>query len=385
MEIGLWIYFALTGGLWCFFYARATYTNLRLPVLAHSTDLRFEPRLSVIMTARNEADSLRPALETLLKQDYANLEIILVNDRSSDATGDIIDEFASRDHRIRTHHITHLPENWLGKTHALREATAMASGEWLLFTDADVHHKPQLWRQALTYAISEKLDQLALMPEVTVQGNLLKSGITAFGLLFLWAANIERIRDPQSQAAIGVGAFNLVRHSALNQTPGFEWLRMEVADDYGLGLLLKRAGFRCGFALTQNQLTIEWYRNLRQMVVGLEKNIMAPGTHYQTVRLILNPILLLLLISAPFISLLCLPSLYFICGLSVIITVLLCGCWMVRPPLTWQVWVLSPVGFLIIAYIFTRACLLCLYRDGICWRDTHYSRQQLREFQRVRL
>ncbi|MEK7768052.1 MAG: glycosyltransferase family A protein, partial [bacterium] len=107
------------------------------------------PRLSVLVPACNEADTLEPALETLLRSDYPDLEVILVDDRSTDGTGAVVDRLAARDARIVPVHVAALPPGWLGKVHAMHVALPHATGEWLLFSDADVHAAPDTIRRAV--------------------------------------------------------------------------------------------------------------------------------------------------------------------------------------------------------------------------------------------
>jgi glycosyltransferase involved in cell wall biosynthesis len=123
----------------------------------------------VIIAARNEEALLRRSLNSILTTTYKNVELIVVNDRSSDATGQIIDQLAAKDSRVRAVHITSLPEGWLGKVHALHRGTQCSSGEWLLFTDADIHFEPQIITKAIAYAEHEKLDQLSLLPDDRTQ------------------------------------------------------------------------------------------------------------------------------------------------------------------------------------------------------------------------
>ncbi len=385
------IYLGAACGLWCIFYvlaARSLRAIRPLPILQQPDPAQHAsfPALSLIIAARNEAHTLPAALETLIQQSYSNLEILLINDRSTDNTGEIIDSFAQRDERIRCIHIKKLPDEWLGKPHALHVASQQARGEWLLFSDADVHHSVNLWYSAIQHAEQYQLDHLALLPTVTSRGMLIQATIKAFSMLFLASARTDKIRDPNSPASIGIGAFNLVRRNTFLNTDGFEWLRMEVADDYGLGLMIKRAGGNCDLATANQDLHVEWYESVGAMARGLEKNIMAPGTHFKTGKLILNPIMLTGVVLAPFISLLLWPS--WLTGFGVI-TLLFCAAvaQLIAVGFDEQKrdWLLSPFGFLIIAWIFSRACILCLWRDGIVWRDTHYPRRLLQMYQRVKL
>ena len=125
-------------------------------------DLPDYPKLSIIIPACNEEETLENALTGLLTLRYPNLEIILINDRSTDKTGEIMEKLSQGDSRVSIVHLEHLPENWLGKVHALHQGVQRASGNWLLFTDADVHFSPEILEKAVSYAQSQRLDHLAL-------------------------------------------------------------------------------------------------------------------------------------------------------------------------------------------------------------------------------
>ncbi len=393
MDLIIWIYLGASGIFWCIFYLLVSRQARRLPALPQK-DLNPEvklPKLSVIITAKDEADTIEHALQTLIKTEYPDFEIIIVNDRSVDDTGSIIDRFAKQhadqqQPKIIPVHIESLPENWLGKVHALYTATAKASGEWLLFTDADVHHHPTLWQRAVDYARHKQYDHLAILPNVPTPGLLLQACVKAFAVMFLATAKVDKIEDPNSKAAIGIGAFNLVNHAAFNRTPGFEWLRMEVADDYGIGLMMKKWGQKIGFASAYTDLLVDWYPDVSSMIRGLDKNIMAPGTRYETARLILSPVAFAMVILGPFISLLLWSGYYPLVGATVYACIVVTCFWIpTQNKKELLHWLLTPIGYLIIMYTFTRACWLCLKRDGVVWRDTFYPRSLLRQYQRVKL
>ena len=124
------------------------------------------PCLSVVIAACNEADTIEKALATLLNQDYPSLEIIVVNDRSTDKTGELIETISHGDDRVKAVHITDLPSGWLGKVHALNVGTRESSGEWILYTDADVYFKQGTLRKAIAFALSAKIDHLTLVPNL---------------------------------------------------------------------------------------------------------------------------------------------------------------------------------------------------------------------------
>lgn len=161
--------------------------------------LENEQLLSVIVAARNEADHIKPSILSQLEQTYKNVEWILVNDRSTDSTGLIMEELRIKDQRISVIHIEELPEGWLGKNNALYKGFLQASGKWLLFTDADVRFEKQAFAKALHYFEKHELDHLTAAPNLSANKFWLKSFVAffLFGFSYYkrpWAAN-----DPKSK------------------------------------------------------------------------------------------------------------------------------------------------------------------------------------------
>ncbi len=348
------------------------------------------PRLSVVIPACNEADHIESAVASLLAQDYPDFEIILIDDRSTDGTGEIVDRLAASDRRVRALHVTALPEGWLGKVHALARGVEVAAGDWLLFTDADVHFAPATLSRAVGFAVDRRIDHLALAP-LAVQRNLwLDVAVHGFTLLFMIGTRAAGINQPQSKAFVGVGAFNLVRRTALARTPGFSWLRLEPCDDVGLGLMIKRAGGRSFFAIARQQLTVAWYPSLAAMFKGLEKNLFGASASYRWWVTLIQVAGLLALAAAPALSVAIGFSQSRPLVLWVAIAVLaLLGLfsfygategWRGRLSL-----LLAPVGFAMIAAMMANAAWRCLTHNGIDWRGTRYPLAQLRAGQRVKL
>jgi len=348
------------------------------------------PLVSIVIPACNEAGNIASAVESLLRQDYPNFELILIDDRSSDGTGEIIDRLAARDARIRPLHVQTLPEGWLGKVHALQRGVELANGEWLLFTDADVHFATGTLRRAVGWAVSERIDHLALAPLALQRSFLLEVVVHAFMLLFLLGTRAAGINRPGSRGFVGVGAFNLVRRACFDRTPGFQWLRLEPCDDVGLGLMIKRAGGRSFFAVAQQSLKVAWYPSVPAMFKGLEKNLFGATANYRWwVTVIQASGMFALAAAAPMAILLGLgPSssrlLYSgIVALGIHWTFSLTATtdgWRSRLSL-----LLAPVGLGLIGAMMLHATRKCLANDGIDWRGTHYPLGQLRAGQRVRL
>jgi hypothetical protein len=338
------------------------------------------PRLSLVIPACNEADTLEPALRSRLGEDYPELELVVIDDRSTDATGAIVDRVAAADSRVLPLHVTSLPEGWLGKVHALHRGAEAASGEWLLFTDADVHLEPGTLRTAIAYCEARGLDHLGVFPEVWSASFLLDVALGTFGRLVAMAARPHAVEDPDSKAAFGVGAFNLVRRSALERSPGLAWLKLELLDDAALGQMLKRSGARCAMALGRGRVGLTFYPSFGELMRGTEKNAFAGAGRFSQARLVLSCLVLLLLEVTPFAAPLAFghPLLQ---GAGALIAALALGTsvvgsrWMARPVLPT---LLLPVGTLLFVGCLLRSGYLAHRRGGIAWRGTLYPTAQLR-------
>ena len=343
------------------------------------------PRLSVIVPACNEEKNIENALNSLLNQDYPDLEIILVEDRSSDGTGKIVDRLAQQDARIKVIHITELPQGWLGKVHALHRGTQESSGDWLLFTDADIQFAPGILRRAVAFSLRQGIDHLALLPGVTMQGFWLKVLIHTFGLLLLFSTRVDKVNSGRGKHFIGIGAFNLVNKKCFNKTPGFEWLRMEVVDDMGVGLLVKHAGGLTWFAMAEQDLTVHWYTDIRSMFRGLEKNSFGPASHYKISRFVILVVSLLCFSVAPYVALLSSWFWLKLLGLFVILLQIVFAVLFVRTGRTSTIsLMLVPFGLILYSMVMIRAGYKCITNKGIDWRGTHYSISELKAGQRIK-
>ena len=387
MDFWLLIFSAVFCVLWILIYLFLMYTGRNLP-LFHKivvSEPRHWPKLSIIIPACNEEQHIEQAAKTLITQDYPELEIILVNDRSTDNTGEIIDRLASDDVRIKAVHIETLPDNWIGKVHALSEGKKHVTGDWLLITDADVHYASGLLRKAVAYVEEKNIDHLALMPNVETNSFWLEMAINTFGLVFLLTTRAASINKPGSKAVIGVGAFNLVKRETFDKTPGFEWLRMETVDDMGVGLMMKNVGGLTNFAIADKDLSLGWYHSLGAMFRGLEKNLFGAGPGYSVVKLFFQLVPLWLLVAAPFVAF-CSDNVW-LWSLASVATFLYLffAIFFVRKKQseTFSL-LLFPVGLILISIMMMWAAYRCVKNGGIDWRGTHYSIDQLRAGQRVR-
>ena len=344
------------------------------------------PKLSVVIPACNEAETIEPALASIRAQSYANLELILIDDRSTDATGAIIDRIAAEDPRVITMHLTELPEGWLGKVHALHRGVEKATGEWVLFTDADVRFHPGALEKSVAWVVEHEVDHLFLFPRVFSASLLVEIMVGATLRAISLSQRPWRAMDPDSEAAIGSGAFNLVRRAAFDRTPGFEWLKMEVADDLGLAHMMTKHGGRAGALTATETVEVEWYRSLRGLFEGMEKNAFAQIARFSVWRGLAAALLATLASLGPVAAFVVPIPWLWIAGVLAfaahLTTVLLLrGRSSIRPL---AVALSAPFGDLLSSVLLIRASILGWRRGGLVWRGTLYPSARLRAGMRIR-
>ncbi len=337
------------------------------------------PRLSVVVPARNEERELERSLSSLLDQDYPGLEVIMVNDRSTDGTGRIIDLLAETYENIRVIHIERLPEGWLGKNHAAYTGACRASGEWLLFTDADVRFHPRSLRRAVARAQEEGLDHLTLVPGWKLSGYWLRGIVAFFYMVFLLYQGYYRANLPRYKKGAGVGAFNLIRHSAYRKIGTYQALAQRPDDDLKLGSRVKKLGLRQQMLLGHDLIFVRWYGSLGALARGFEKNAFAT-LQYSLPRTALYSGSLMLITIWPFAAPLCsrgpVRRLYLGAAAAQL------GAFTVTNRIIgWRVFLLAaayPIFALLFTGVLLRASLFALVRGGIYWRGTFYSNSLLR-------
>ena len=259
-----------------------------------------EARVAVVVAARNESDTIEPALLSLLDQAGTRVRIVVVDDRSTDGTTEIVRRLASRYPALVHERIDELPPGWLGKNHALqRGAEAAGDVDFLLFTDADVVFAPGGVRAAVRHAQRHELDHLTGAPRVHARSFALAGMIATFGVLFGLFTRPWRVKDPRSSAAVGIGALNLVRQTAYEAAGGHTPIRMRIDDDLRLARLIKANGGRSEFVIAADIATVEWYPTLGAMIRGLNKNAFA-GIDFRVAVAIAATIAIALVFLAPF-------------------------------------------------------------------------------------
>ena len=368
-------------GYWLFI-ARRVVGGLLRPRRLSAVTLRERPiwpRVSVIVPARNEEAALEGCLKSLLGQDYQQLEIVALDDRSTDASGQVMDDLAAIDPRLEVIHVKELPAEWLGKSHANFLGAAAATGDWILFTDGDIIFSPQVLKLAIAHVEAEGLDHLSLFPGLVCHGPLEKAAICTFGLILSAFLKVRDIRNPlKPKSFCGIGAFNLVRASAYRSMGGHERLRMEVADDVKLGKLMKMHGYTSDLLEAADLLSLRWQNGFLGVIGGLEKNGFA-GSDFRTAKAFGGILALTAVVLLPLIGVILAPGLcripYAVWLMSQLALLGLGAAVQGSSPL---LGLLFPVASLGIVYAILRSVVLALVRGGIYWRETFHSLKELR-------
>ena len=345
----------------------------RLPPRASAGGER--PRVTAVVPARDEAERIGETVARLLLQRDVDLEIVVVDDRSSDATGAIVARLAQQDARVRLVRVDALPERWLGKPHACQRGGEAARSEWILFTDGDVHLADDVIARAIAAAGSEGVQHVVLAPGVESATLPARAGLAAFSLGLI--GNMGRANRDERFGWIGIGAFNLVASDAWRAIDGHVRLRYEVVDDMKLGLLLRRGGFRTRAFLAGRDVTAAWGRSAREILRLLEKNQFAFfGYHtFTTLAFVLAAAALWLAGPLGFVRG---GAIGWFAGLAWLSTALPSAVVAARSGEHRGFALLAPFGFPLMLATVVRSTWTTLRQGGVRWRGTLYPLNELR-------
>jgi glycosyltransferase involved in cell wall biosynthesis len=339
------------------------------------------PSVSIVVAARNEERNIRVALQSLLNLDYPHLQLIVVNDRSEDHTATILDEMAAVNTTLEVVQIQTLPGGWLGKNYALWQGAQRASGELLLFTDADVVMAPGTLKRAVNYLQQNNIDHLAATPEARMPSLSLNMFAVTFGLFFSIFTKPWQADNPNSRCHIGIGAFNLVRVDAYRKVGGHKTIALRPDDDLKLGKIIKNAGFRQRLVYASELITVEWYASIRELILGLEKNIFA-GTDYRLWLAIAGVLFNIIAILWPYLALLVTEGTTRLIYLAIVAVISLVVADSARAHSFSPWYALGfPLSTALFTFIIVRTLICNLSQGGITWRGTFYSLEELRRNQ----
>lgn len=256
-------------GLTLFFYL------LLKPVESAGNKMKGQdaPFVSIIVPARNEEGKIARCLESLLAQDYPNFEIVAIDDRSTDATGEIIGALAARDSRIKFVKGKDAPSGWIGKCNALAHAVGYASGDWYIFTDADTYHRPNSVADAVNYGIENKIDLMSFLPMQELGSFPEKLIMPVLLSAFLIGDPFHAVNDPRDKRAYAHGQYILCRRSSYLAVGGHRSVRDEIVEDHALARVFKEKGYKIEVADGKTLYSVRMYTDLTSLWYGWTKNL----------------------------------------------------------------------------------------------------------------
>jgi len=332
-------------------------------------------RCSVVIAARNEEARIEGTVRRLLAQDGVDAEFLIVDDRSTDRTGEILRQLAKDDARVKLQRVDVLPDGWLGKCHACHVGASAATGDWILFTDADCWFKPDVIARAVRSAERDRADHVAIFPRMDLESAVSRAWL----LLFLtsivhWFSGVNRDR-PKSH--VGCGAFNLARASAYRQCGGYEVLRLTVLDDVKLGLLMVRAGKRTRAFLGVKDVECHWGATVWSMVKLTEKNNFA-ALDFRLGLALTGYAAAILVFAVIFLGLMTGTTAGLTAALSPLTLILPASILARRMEWPWPCAVFVPFMAPVFLYAMVNSTWVTMRQGGVRWRDTFYSLETLR-------
>lgn len=340
------------------------------------------PSLTIVVPARNEEVEIEEALRSLLELNYPQYQVVAVNDRSTDSTGEIMERLASEPaahKKLRVVHVRELPAGWLGKVHAMWSGAEQINNDWLLFTDADCVFAPDSLRRAMHYALQTGADHLVLFPTAHMNTLGERMMISFPQVMSSFAMRPWKVRDPKARDHMGVGAFNLVRRTAYEAIGTYEKLRLEVVDDIKLGEAIKKSGLHQDVTFGPGLVTLRWAVGAAGVVANLEKNLFA----------FLQFRIALVLTVCATTSFLCIgpfAGFFLAAGWArapfalavtlIAIAYTYAGRYMASSPL---LFLTCPVAAVVFAYATLQSAFVALRDGGVTWRGTKYSLKELKK------
>jgi len=345
------------------------------------------PFVSVLVPARNEEGKIGRCLESLVKQDYPNLEIVVIDDRSTDRTGEIIEQYAKQDSRIKFVRGKDAPDGWIGKCNALAHAVGYASGDWYLFTDADTCHRPNSVRDSVSYAVQDKCDLVSFVP-LQELGSFWERLILPVLLgSFLIGDPFHTVNDPDAERAYAYGQYILCRRSSYLALGGHQSVRDEIVEDHAIARVFKEKGYKISVADGKSLYSVRMYTNLETLWQGWTKNLYSL-IDSRVIHLVLILLLINFVALVPFIELIMVGSMWFdgtevtphLQHLSLIVAIemLVLLAWFKRTSehhagLNWAHFLMVPMGSLGVSVLYIHAAYLVLSGSQVNWKGRRYT------------
>jgi len=369
LEIAAWC-----GVVWWGLACLNVLLNLVLiPRLARESPAGAPPSLSVVIPARDEEAAVEDAVTSHCIQDYPGLQVVVVDDRSTDGTGAILERLSRRFPQLEVVRGSEPPEGWLGKAHALALGLGRATGELVLLADADVRFEPGVHRQAAGEMTRRNLDMLQLLARLEGRG-LEPLVLSLFHGLALFAAPAYLVNVPAFRhAAFGASTGMMVRREAFEAAGGMAGVRMKIPNDLATGRMMKAYRGRYFVVTAFGQIAVRMYAGFRECIEGFTKNYfhffdrnLALSSMLQTTDLAVEAVPALLLPLAAMLPAFAPIRLPILIEVATAAACNAAACLWSRQPL----WIVRPVLW---SWILCRSAWR-YYRQGVVWRGRRYEK-----------
>lgn len=385
-------------GVWAYFLAYMTKSFREAPKIESfdRSEARRQPKVSVILPARNEEPYIARCLDSLLAQDYPNFEIIAVNDGSTDRTGEIMREYASRDKRLVYVDNLPKPEGWAGKNWACHQGYQRAGGEYLFFTDADTVHSPSAMSLAVGHMVAQNLDALTAVPKLLCNDFWTRVTLPGLSTFLHTRFSPLRVNDPKKKTGYFFGSFFVITRKTYEAVGTHEGVRQELVEDGALGAKVKEAGFRMKMVRGEEQVDAVWARDLGTLWHGLRR-LVIPLYHQDRAGAHMIAAAVFFIMLAPFLFLgysvpalalfgggLARLSALVLMGVELSTIAILMGATAVQSKLgVFQspAYALgAPIGGALIYFGFASAIVDARKKDAVSWRGRSYTIREKQSF-----
>lgn len=387
--ISLSLYLAVTFLILGMFGLTAVFYNMLKQVDASKLKDSELPFISVVIPARNEETKIGRLLESLCKQDYPNFEVVVVNDRSTDRTGDIIADYAQKDDRIKLIQGSDAPPGWIGKCNAILHAVSKVSkkgdDQWYIFTDADTYHHPNSLKDAVSYALANELDLLSFIPvqELGSFPERLVMPVLLSG--FLLGDPFHTVNDPDAERAYAYGQYIVCKRTSYEAMGGHESVRDEIVEDHAIARVFKEKGFKIGVADGKSLYSVRMYVDLKSMWLGWTKNLYSlidsKITNLVFLLFLLNTVVVFPLFELAWViaewtqgeintNLIRLTALVAVQYITLFLWYRQCS--EHHKGIDWRHFFLTPFGTMTLTFLYLHSAYLVLFGEEVNWKGRRY-------------
>jgi len=341
------------------------------------------PKVSIILPARNEEKYLAKCLDTLIDQDYQNYEIVVIDDSSEDATREIIAEYAKKNSKIIHVSANSKPEGWIGKNWACMEGYRQATGELLLFTDADTKHSKQVISLSVSHLLSLKLDALSAIPRLLTFDFLTKVSLPMISTFLHTRFSALNVNNPKKKAAYFFGSFFIITKKTYEQVGMHEGVKHEIIEDGALGKKVKEAGYKMKIVRGDYLIDAVWARDastlwhaLKRLMIPLylQSKKIAIGSFLAALFLLFIPFPIFAIVN--FIPIESLPTKMLYVSAAIASTLIYTGA-VIEVKIGLKLKIIyalfAPIGGLIVTLGFLTGLIQANGSSSVSWRGRNYS------------